>query len=149
MTETEVNIEKRIINAFKKTIKKWKNVSCEYDRWSTLQAAWSVRHAHWACLCYVPIETWCSWTTSTTWLLIISSTIFMVDRSRFFIIIPHGRYRSVTPFGVTRVNRTILQGRCCPQPFCARILYNPHGEKGKICMILLFHVKQKNNKNYQ
>ena len=26
---------------------------------STLQAAWYVRHAHWASLCYVPIEIWC------------------------------------------------------------------------------------------
>ena len=30
------------------------------------------------------------------------------------LFIPHERYRSVTPLGVTRVNRTILQGRCCP-----------------------------------
>ena len=56
------------------------------------------------------------------------------------VCITHERYRSVTPLGTTRVNRTILQGRCCPQPFCARILYNPHRGRGKICMILL-HVK--------
>ena len=30
------------------------------------------------------------------------------------IFIPHERDRSVTPLGVARVNRTILQGRCCP-----------------------------------
>ena len=41
------------------------------------------------------------------------------------VCITHERYRSVTPLGTTRVNRTILQGQCCPQPFCARILYNP------------------------
>ena len=28
------------------------------------------------------------------------------------IFIPHERYRSVTRLGATRVNRTILQGRC-------------------------------------
>ena len=33
-----------------------------------------------------------------------------------------------------------------PQPFCARILYNPHGGRGKICMILLLHVKQNKTK---
>ena len=38
------------------------------------------------------------------------------------------------------------QGRCCPQPFCARILYNLHGGRGKICMILLLHVKQNKTK---
>ena len=38
--------------------------------------------------------------------------------------------RSVTPLGAinTRVNRKILQGRCGPLPFCARVLYNPHKE---------------------
>ena len=49
---------------------------------STLQAAWYVRHAYWAFLCYVPIEIWCLWNTSTIWLLILSSTSFMVGRSR-------------------------------------------------------------------
>ena len=44
---------------------------------STLQAAWYVRHAHWACLCYVPIEIWCLWITSTISLLILSSTGFI------------------------------------------------------------------------
>ena len=63
-----------------------------------------------------------------------------------YLFIPHERYRSVTPLGVTRVNRTVLQGRCCPQPFCARILYNLHGGRGKICMILLLHVKQNKTK---
>ena len=53
---------------------------------STLQAALYVRHAHWACLCYVPIEIWCLWITSTIWLLILSSTSFMVGRSRVFYI---------------------------------------------------------------
>ena len=63
-----------------------------------------------------------------------------------YLFIPHERYRSVTPLGVTRVNRTVLQGRCCPQPFCARILYNPRGGRGKICMILLLHVEQNKTK---
>ena len=56
---------------------------------STLQAAWYVRHAHWACLCYVPIEIWCLWITSTIWLLIplvLSFTSFMVGRSRVLYI---------------------------------------------------------------
>ena len=54
---------------------------------STLQAAWYVRHAHWACLCYVPIEIiWCLWITSTIWLFILSSTSFTVGRSQVFYI---------------------------------------------------------------
>ena len=40
---------------------------------STLQAAWYVRHAHWARLCYVPFVIWCLWITSTKWLLILCS----------------------------------------------------------------------------
>ena len=52
----------------------------------TLQAAWYVRHTHWAYLCYVPIEIYSWWITSTTWLLILSSTSFMVGRSRVFYI---------------------------------------------------------------
>ena len=53
---------------------------------STLQAAWYVRHAHWAWLCYVPIEIWCLRMTSAIWLLILSSTSFMVGCSREFYI---------------------------------------------------------------
>ena len=34
---------------------------------STLQAAWYVRHAHWARLCYVPFVIWWLWITSTTY----------------------------------------------------------------------------------
>ena len=35
---------------------------------STLQAAWYVRHAHWAHLCYVPfVILWRLWITSTIW----------------------------------------------------------------------------------
>ena len=50
---------------------------------STSQAAWYVRHAHWACLCYVPfVILWRSWITSTILLLILTSTSFMVGRSR-------------------------------------------------------------------
>ena len=45
---------------------------------STLQAAWYVRHAHWARLCYVPFVIWCLWITSTIWLLTLSCTSFMV-----------------------------------------------------------------------
>ena len=42
---------------------------------STVQAAWYVRHAHWARLCYIPFVIWCCWTKSTMiWLLIFSST---------------------------------------------------------------------------
>ena len=49
---------------------------------STLQAAWYVRQAHWARLCYIPFVIWCLWTTSTIWLLILASTSFMVGRVR-------------------------------------------------------------------
>ena len=51
---------------------------------STLQAAWHVRLAHWARLCYVLFVIWCSWITCTKWLLILSSTSFMIGRSRVF-----------------------------------------------------------------
>ena len=47
------------------------------------------------------------------------------------------RYRSVTPLGATRVNKTLVQGRCGPQPFCAQILYNPHRGRGNIYMVWL------------
>ena len=42
---------------------------------STLQAAWYVRHAHWARWCYVSFVI-CLWITFTIWLLILSSTSF-------------------------------------------------------------------------
>ena len=88
-------------------------------------------------------------TTTTTqayyiriWLLILSSTFFCGRPFARSMFIPHERFRSATPLGVTRVNRTILQGRCCPYPFCARILDKPaQRERGKLCMILL-HFKQ-------
>ena len=49
---------------------------------STLQAAWYVRHAHWARLCYIPFVIWCLWIKPAAWLLIPSSTSFMAGRSR-------------------------------------------------------------------
>ena len=51
---------------------------------STLQAAWYFRHAHWARLCHIPFVIWCLWIESSMWLLILSSTSFMVGRSRVF-----------------------------------------------------------------
>ena len=61
------------------------------------------------------------------------------------IFIPHERYRSVTPLGLTLPGSTgrfykddVAQS---PWPFCARILYNPQRGRGKICMILS-HVKR-------
>ena len=97
---------------------------------STLQAAWYVRHAHWACLCYAPfVILLCLWIISTIWLSILSSTNFMVGRSRVFYIYSSWKiYVGDSPG--CYVNRTILQGRCCPWPFCARILYNPHRGRG-------------------
>ena len=54
---------------------------------SILQAAWYVWHAHWARLYYeVPLIIWCLWITPTIWLLILSSTSFMVGRSRVFYL---------------------------------------------------------------
>ena len=42
---------------------KLENVGCEYDRWVVETQLCKLRDtsdtAHWACLCYVPIETWC------------------------------------------------------------------------------------------
>ena len=73
-----------------------KNVSCLYDRWngcnSTLQAAW-----------YISI------------LLIVHNSFTKITegRSRVLYILdifdPYGRYRSVTPVDVVRVNRTIFR----------------------------------------
>ena len=53
---------------------------------STLQAAWYVRHAHWACLCYVPFVIWCLWITSiyTIWLLILSSSMVVDNQFHKF-----------------------------------------------------------------
>ena len=53
---------------------------------STSQAAWYVRHAYWARMCYVPLVMWCLLIAATIiiWLLILSSTSFMVGRSRVF-----------------------------------------------------------------
>ena len=59
--------------------KKLKNVSCEYNPlngWnSTLQAAWYIRHARWACLFYISFIIWCLWTKPTIRWLILSFTI--------------------------------------------------------------------------
>ena len=67
---------------------------------STLQASWDVRHVYWARLCYVPFVIRCLWKTFTTWLLILSSTSFIVDRSRVFCMYSSWkRARSVTPLG--------------------------------------------------
>ena len=86
----------------------------------------------------IPFVIWCLWITSTMWWLILSSTSLRLAVRACSMFIPHEIYRSVTPLGTTRVNRTVLQGRCGPLPFCARIQYNPHRGRGKICMILLY-----------
>ena len=52
----------------------------------TLQAACHVRHSQCARLWYVPFVVWWWRIASTTWLLILSSTSFMVGRSRMFYI---------------------------------------------------------------
>ena len=94
---------------------------------STLQAAWHVvKHAHWACLCYVPIEIWCLWITSTIWLLILSSTSFMVGRL-FARVLSLFLMRSIgrSPLGVTRrVNRTILYERVWCTTQLAKLSFN-------------------------
>ena len=77
------------------------NVSCEYDRlngWnSTLHAAWCIRHVR---------RIWFSWTKPTIWLLILSFTQSIVRACSMFY--PYEVYRSVTPLGAARVNRTIF-----------------------------------------
>ena len=66
------------------------NVSCEYDRLngsnSTLQAAWYIRHVRWACFFYISFIIWYFWTKPTTWLIMLSFTIFTEGRSRVFYI---------------------------------------------------------------
>ena len=52
---------------------------------SSLQAAWYLRHAHWARLWFVPFVIWCLWIRSTIWMLILSSTSYMVGRSRVYV----------------------------------------------------------------
>ena len=79
-------------------------VTAAMSRWlSTLQAAWYVRHAHWARLCYIPIALWCLWIKSTIWLLILSSASFMVGRSRVF------RKK------ITFARPMTMETRCCPK----------------------------------
>ena len=115
---------------------------------STLQAAWYVRRAHWARLCYryVPFVIWCClWITSTTWLLILSSTSFMVGRSRVFYMYSSrkiwvgdspGCYQGQQDdFTRTMLSITILR---------TDTIW-PAEREGKICMILL-HVKQNKTK---
>ena len=83
---------------------------------STLQAAWYVRHAHWACLCYIPIE---------IRMVFVNYIYDMVVDTQFhkfygrpfarvlylFLMKDIGRW---LPWVLPGVNRTILQGRCCP-----------------------------------
>ena len=90
---------------------------------STLQAASHVRHVHWARLCYVPFV------AGVCELHVRYDCWYQVRQAvrACSICILHERYRAVTPLGATMVNSTTLRGRCCPQPFCAQVLYIPHG----------------------
>ena len=94
---------------------------------------------------------WSLWIKSTIWLLMLNPKVLWYAVRACSICIPHERYKSVTPLGATRVIRTILQGRCGPWPFCARILYDPHRGRGKIyawyCYYMLNRIKQNWAKN--
>ena len=63
-----------------------------------LRNTWYLWYADLARLCYVPFVIWCLWNKSAIWLLILSSTSFMVGRSRVFHILLHERFRSVNPY---------------------------------------------------
>ena len=74
---------------------------------STLQPAWYVRHALRALVVLYSIGNVVLWIKSTIWLFILSSTSFMVGRSRvlcLFLVKDMGR--SVTPQGTARVDMT-------------------------------------------
>ena len=72
-----------VFQCFNKNIEKHQLWVRPVGVWNlTLQAAWHVRHAHWARLCYVPFAIWWLRITPTKWLLILSSTSFMIGRSR-------------------------------------------------------------------
>ena len=81
--------------------KKLKNASCEFNRlngWnSTLQAAWYIRRVRITCFL---------WTKPTIWLLILRFTQNIVRAC--CMLYPYEGYRSVTPLGAFRVNRTIF-----------------------------------------
>ena len=116
---------------------------------STFQAAWYVRHAHWARLCYIPFEIWCLWITSTIWLLILSSTSVMLGRSHVFYIYFHERYRSVTPLGTTRTNTRGSTGRFYKDDVAHN--HSAHGyyisRRGRVRLHdTLLHVKQNKTK---
>ena len=71
--------------------KKLKNVSCEYDRCMVESPPCELRDTSdtlvgRACATFQLKYVWCLWITSTIWLLIPSSTSFMVGRSRVFYI---------------------------------------------------------------
>ena len=91
---------------FNFSLKKLKNVSCEYDRWVVETQ-----------LCMLPDTQ-----TRSMGALVLCSIRNMMYGTQFhkFLGRPFARVlyaffgRSVTALGATRVNRTILQGRCCP-----------------------------------
>ena len=155
---------RKVNNLFGNNIEKRQMLVRPMGSWnSTLQAAWYVRHAHCARLCYVQsVILWCLWDTSTIWLLILSSASYdvVVDTqlhklnggplARVLYVFLMDDISRWLPWVPPRDNRTILQRRRCQWPFCGRILYNPHRGWGKACMILwlpiLFHIKQNETK---
>ena len=80
--------------------KKLKNVSCEYDRlngWnSTLQAAWYIRHVRIICFCKLSLRY--DYKYSVLQKIVGACSMFY----------RYEGYRSVTPPGAARVNRTIF-----------------------------------------
>ena len=117
---------------------------------SSLQAAWYVRHAHWARLCYVPFVIWCLWITCTIWLLIFSSTSFMVGRSRVFytwyvfLMKDIGRWLPWVLPGST--GQCYKDERDVVHNDLRTDTMNPHRGRGRICIILL-HVEN-NRQNW-
>ena len=112
---------------------------------STSQAAWYVRHAHWAHVCYISFVIWCLWTKTSVWSLTFSYTSFTAGRSRVFYIYSSrkdtGRWLPwVRPGSTERFYKDVVV-----RNHSAHGYYNPHRWRGNICMILL-HVKQNQTK---
>ena len=127
-----------------------KNISCEYNRWVVGTQLYKLRDTSDTLIgraraIYVPFVIWCLWITSTIWLLILSSTSFMVGRSRVFYVYSSWKiYVGDSPgcyhgqqddFARTMLSITMLRTDT----------NNLHRGRGKTSMVLL-HVKQNKTK---
>ena len=99
-------------------------------------------------LCYVPIEIWCS--VNYIYDMVVDTQFRKFHGRPFarvlylFLMKGVGRWLPwVRPGSTGRFYKDDVVHKT----FCARILYNPHGGRGKICMILLLlHAKRNTTK---